>query len=147
MMWATLAHPSPRSTAPLLASIGGGAVAAGACLPWMSYFAGLIPLRGIIGLNGRLLLAAGVVGFVLGIAMAWSARPRVRRIARRATAALGVGAGLAAGWILLGVWQLTRLHQSNAMLAPRSGAGLFVVLAGSGLLILTAWVPDQPKAA
>jgi hypothetical protein len=139
---------TPRSAAPLLAWIGGGAVAGGAWLPWMSYFAGLVPLRGIIGLNGRLLLAVGVAGGLLGVAMVRSARrPRVRRVARRATAVLGLGTAAAAGWLLLGVRELTRIHQSNAMLAPRPGSGLFVVLAGSSILVLTALVPDRTTSS
>jgi hypothetical protein len=145
MMRAWRVHRSSFPAAPLLAWIGGGAVGVGAWLPWMSYFAGLVPLRGVIGLYGRLLLAAGVVGLMLGIAMAWSTRPRVRLVARRAAGVLGLAAATAAGWLLLGVWELTRVHRSNAMLAPRPGAGLLVVLLGGGVLMLAAWVSDRSE--
>jgi plastocyanin len=50
--------------------LGGLGVSIGACLPWMSLYAGLVPLRGLIGLNGRLLLAAGVLGVALGVVLA-----------------------------------------------------------------------------
>ncbi len=41
------------------AVVGGALIATGAFLPWLSLFAGLHPLRGVIGLNGRLLAAGG----------------------------------------------------------------------------------------
>ncbi len=49
---------SRRLSAPaLLIVLGGLGIGIGASLPWMYYFAGLVPLRGVIGLNGRLLMA------------------------------------------------------------------------------------------
>ena len=133
----------PRSTAPLLAIVGGGAIAVGAWLPWMSYFAGLYPLRGIIGVNGRLLLGAAVVGVVAGIVLARSRAPRVRRYTRRGVVALGALVMLAAVWLLIGVRELTRVRAANAMFAPKPGGGLVVVLVGGALLALAAAVPDR----
>src|SRR5437763_12291951 len=51
-----------------LAAVAGGAMmATGAFLPWLTLFAGLHPLRGVIGLNGRVLAAGGAVCLVAGI--------------------------------------------------------------------------------
>jgi hypothetical protein len=134
---------SSRVAAPPLAIVGGAAVVLGSLLPWMSYFAGLVPLRGVTGLNGRILVGAGIVGLLLGCALAWKGAATVRAYARRGAGVLGLAVAAASIWLLLGVWQLTRIHASNAMLAPRPGAGLLVVLFGGCLLSLAAWVPDR----
>src|SRR5919198_5708132 len=42
-------------------------IAIGAFLPWLSLFAGLHPLRGVIGLNGRVLAAGGAICLVAGV--------------------------------------------------------------------------------
>lgn len=133
-----------RWAAPALAIAGGGAVALGSYLPWVSYFAGLVPLRGLIGRNGRLLLAAGILGFALGIVLAIVRTRRVRGLTRWATGTLGAAIDGAAIWLLIGVWELTRVRASNAMLAPRPGMGLVVVLVGGTILALAACVPDAP---
>jgi hypothetical protein len=125
--------------APLLALAGGGAIALGSWLPWMTYFAGLVPLRGWIGLNGRLLLGAGVIGLVVAVALAPRRGARTRGYARRVAALVGLGVVAAAAWLLLGVWDLTRIHAANAMVAPRPGFGLVVVLAGGAMLCASAW--------
>jgi hypothetical protein len=137
---------STRIAASPLAVIGGAAVVFGSYLPWMSYFAGLVPLRGVTGLNGRLLLGAGIVGLLFGWGLAWNGAPAVRTYARRGAGVLGLAVAASSGWLLLGVWQLTRVHGSNAMLAPRPGAGLLVVLLGGCMLSFAAWVPDRRSA-
>src|SRR2546425_1835672 len=49
------------------AAVAGGALLAiGAFLPWLTLYAGLHPLRGVIGLNGRVLAAGGAVCLVAG---------------------------------------------------------------------------------
>jgi hypothetical protein len=126
---------------PLCAGVGGAAIALGACLPWMYYFAGLVPLRGLIGLNGRLLLAAGAVAVALALPPVRAAIGRESRW--RACSAL-IGATVSAGsvWLLIGVWELTHARSSNAMLAPKPGSGLWVVLFGGVLVIFAAAVPS-----
>jgi hypothetical protein len=127
--------------APLYAGVGGAVIALGSCLPWMYYFAGLVPLRGLIGLNGRLLLAAGAVSIVLGFLRSRAAvgtRGRWRVI----TALMGATVSAGAVWLLIGVWELTHTHGSNAMLAPKPGRGLWVVLFGG---ILVAFAAAQPS--
>src|SRR3989454_7242934 len=83
---------SPSTQERLVASaavVGGALIATGAFLPWLSLFAGLHPLRGVIGLNGRLLAAAGAVCVVAGV-RCW------QRPARGLQRAVGV-----LGWVLI----------------------------------------------
>jgi hypothetical protein len=108
----------------------------------MYYFAGLVPLRGLIGLNGRLLLAAGILCVALGVMVGrgtWLGPPIVLR---RVTATLGVVITCVAIWLLIGVWELARARGESAMLVLRPGPGLFVVGLGGVLLALTACIPE-----
>jgi len=57
---------------------GGVLMAIGAFLPWLTLYAGLHPLRGVIGLNGRVLAAGGAVCLVAGVR-------RIQRLADGAT--------------------------------------------------------------
>lgn len=126
-----------------VASTAGGAVIAlGSCLPWMYYFGGLIPLRGLIGLNGRLFFAAGAVSMALGFLRSRAA-VATRRRWRMFTALLGASVSTSAAWLLIGVRELAHPHGSNAMLAPTSGSGLWVVLFGGVLVAFAAAVPDD----
>jgi hypothetical protein len=137
------AHIPPQF---ILVMLGGGAIALGSWMPWMSYFAGLQPLRGVIGVNGRLLFAAGVVALIAGGVAAWNDERRVRTVARRASGILGVAVAAAAIWLLVGVGELTRIRASNAMLAPRPGFGLVVVLIGGCVLAAAASVRPTGSA-
>ena len=116
------------------AVVGGALIATGAFLPWLSLFAGLHPLRGVIGLNGRLLAAAGAVCVVAGV-RCW------QRPARGLQRAVGV-----LGWVLipfatyLAVQLLDSYRElrANPMLVPRLGPGLFLALLGSLVAAATA---------
>ena len=135
------------STPALLIVLAGLAIGLGAFLPWMYYFAGLVPLRGVIGLNGRLLLAAGALCVALGVALCVmlgrGTRLGPQIVLRRVTAALGLGITCAAVWLLIGVRELARARGESAMLALRPGPGLFVVGLGGVLLALTACIPER----
>ena len=113
---------------------GGALLIAGAFLPWLSLFAGLHPLRGVIGLNGRLIVVGGVVCLVSG-AIEWL-HPSIA--ARRISLALGVALTAFAGWLLM--QQAALYHELSPMLAPRRGIGLFVALAGSLLAAMSGLV-------
>jgi hypothetical protein len=125
-----------------LIALSGLGIGAGACLPWMYYFAGLIPLRGVIGLHGRLLLATGALCVALGVMLARGGRLGPHRVQRSVTAALGVAITGAAVWLLLGVKELARGQGATGMLAMRAGPGLFVVGLGGMLLLFTACIPE-----
>ena len=132
-----------RSLPAVLIVLGGLGIGIGASLPWMYYFAGLVPLRGVIGLNGRLLLAAGALCVALGVMLGRGTRLGPHRVLQRVTAALGVGITGVAVWLLIGVWELARARGASAMLALRPGPGLFVVGFGGVLLALTACIPKR----
>jgi len=123
--------------------LGGLGVSIGACLPWMSLYAGLVSLRGVIGLNGRLLLAAGVLGVALGGVLARGNLRGQRVVFRRLAAGLGIGVIGAAIWLLIGVGQLSHGGGSSAMRVPGAGPGLFVETLGGVLLVLAACVPER----
>lgn len=123
--------------------LSGLVIGIGASLPWMYYFAGLVPLRGVIGLNGRLLLAAGVLCVALGVVLGRGTRLGPHTLLRRVTAALGVGITCVAVWLLIGVRELARHRGESAMLVLRPGPGLFVVGLGGVLLALTACIPER----
>jgi hypothetical protein len=130
-----------RATPALLIVLAGLAIGTGALLPWMYYFAGLIPLRGVIGLNGRLLLATGGLCVALGIVLGRGTRPGLHIVLRRVTAVMGIVITCVAVWLVIGVGELARARGESAMLALRPGPGLFVVGLGGLLLALTALIP------
>jgi hypothetical protein len=131
------------STPALLIVLGGLGIGIGACLPWMYYFAGLVPMRGLIGVNGRLLLAAGAVCVALGVMLGRGTRLGSHKVLQCVTAALGVIITCFAVWLLIGVRDLARAGGESAMLALRPGPGLFVVGVGGVLLALTACIPKR----
>jgi len=102
-------------------------MAIGAFLPWLTLYAGLHPLRGVIGLNGRILVAGGALCLVAGVRGWLRPTPGVRWV----VALLG---GALAGF---GVWLIVQLlityhHlRANPMLVPRLGPGLFIAVAGA----------------
>src|ERR1700722_4481441 len=56
-----------RPVAGLLTVAAGAAVIPGAFLPWVEEFAGLIPIAGVRGDNGRVLAVAGAVLVAAGV--------------------------------------------------------------------------------
>lgn len=106
----------------------------------MYFFAGLVPLRGLIGLNGRLFLASGAVSIALGL-VRWHAGSGTRGRWRVCTALVGAAVSAGAVWLLIGVRELTRTHGPNAMVAPKAGSGLWFVLSGGLLVVFAAAVP------
>jgi hypothetical protein len=137
-----MAHVTFPTVSAVASTAGGGAIVLGSCLPWMCYFVGLVPLRGLIGLNGRLFFAAGAVSMALGFLRSHTA-VATRRRWRVFTASLGATVSAGAVWLLIGVWELTRTDGSNAMLAPKAGSGLWVVLCGGVVVAFAAAVPDD----
>ena len=102
-------------------------MAIGAFLPWLTLYAGLHPLRGVIGLNGRVLATGGAVCLVAGVRGWLRPAPSVWWV-------VGVLGGALAGF---GVWLMAQLlityHQlrANPMLVPRLGPGLFLAVGGA----------------
>jgi hypothetical protein len=151
---ALLARPRTRMLSPLpwrgwsatsaLAMLGGAAVVVGSWLPWMTLYAGLQPLSGLIGRNGRVLLIAGAFGMFLGLALL---RRGEWRSLRLLSVGLGAAVSVAAVWLLVGVWQLTHPRGPGVMLVPRAGPGLIVVLLGGAMLFAAGLMPWGPRRA
>jgi hypothetical protein len=121
---------SRRWASPVQA-LGGALIAVGAWLPWLTMFAGLQTYRGIIGLNGRVLLAGGIIVALGGIAgMAGRATTRLSRAVSLAAAVLGGGA-VAMLVRLITTWR--GLAATDAMMVARPGPGLFVAILGAVL--------------
>ena len=135
--------PGRYSVAAIVIVLSGLGIGIGATLPWMYYFAGLVPLRGVIGLNGRLLLAAGALCVVLGVVLGRGMLLGAPKVLRSVTAMLGVGIAGVAVWLLIGVREMARARGQSAMLALRPGPGLFVIGLGGVLLALTACLPER----
>lgn len=111
---------------------GGALLAAGAVLPWLTLYAGLQQYNGLIGLYGWIVLAAGALACIAGIA---AARINVSWLhgsgAILGTALFGFGA-----WLYEGLQQT--VHRQDAMMfVPRAGPGVYLVLLGAAC-ILTA---------
>lgn len=122
--------------------LGGGLVATGALLPWITLFAGLQRYSGPIGLYGWLVLAGGVAAVRIGLAMV------AQRGARwPALAGLTVGLMLT----IFTVWLVGRLFDTmhgagaDAMLVARPGPGLFVAMAGA-LMVAGAAIRELRRA-
>ena len=119
--------PSEERRFALAAVVGGVLMAIGAFLPWLTLYAGLHPLRGVIGLNGRILVAGGALCLVAGVRGWLRPTPGVRWV----VALLG---GALAGF---GIWLIVQLlityhHlRANPMLVPQLGPGLFIAVAGA----------------
>src|SRR3989441_10676276 len=91
---------SPSTQERLVASaaaVGGALMAIGSFLPWLSLFAGLHPLRGVIGLNGRVLAAGGAL-CVAAVIQYWQ-RPALRL--QPAVAALPWALTVFATWLTI----------------------------------------------
>jgi len=118
---------------------GGLLVMTGALLPWLSLFAGLQRYSGMVGWYGRAIFTSGA--FVVGSVLALRRRPPSWLPGM--IAAVGLVLVAFSVWLLLGLHQI--IHRASPMLVPRPGSGLFVVLAGAGLLsaapaVSTRWI-------
>lgn len=122
----------PVRLAGACAACGGAGVVLGALLPWMSLYAGLQPLPGTMGSNGKLLAAAGGATLALGV---WLALRGGRR-GVLAAGLLGLAQAVFAGWLLARLFAAqSQLQSGHPMLVPEIGPGLPVVLAGAALTV------------
>ena len=123
--------------------VGGALVCVGTTLPWLSFFAGLQSLSGLVGLYGRMLFASGALAVLSGTAML----QHRHRWLPATIAGLGVIQTLFVVWLLIGLRSTLRQLGMHAMLLARPGPGLFVALAGALLVCISAWHPSLRRAA
>ena len=118
------------------AVLGGALLAAGAALPWLTFFAGLQRLTGLAGLYGRSLLVAGALCAVAGALLA----RRDSSAARALLLALGAAALLLTGWVLAGLREtLATLAREQPMLVAQPGYGVVLCVAGALVVTFGAW--------
>ena len=129
--------PAQRSPAPvrswrlpagLGATAAGAVLITGACLPWVTTFAGLIAISGLRGSNGRILAALGVIIAAAGLCHVVRGAPWSRWLACLA----GFAATGFCGFLLLQLAASLRSLSTDSMVAARSGPGLWVCAAGVG---------------
>ena len=129
-----------RRSVVLTVLVGGALVCIGATLPWMSFFAGLHALSGLVGLYGRMLFASGALAVLSGTAML----QRRDRWLHPAAAALGLAQTVFIIWLLVGLRSTLRQLGMHAMLLARPGSGLFVALAGALLVCASGYLSRSP---
>jgi hypothetical protein len=138
-------RPAPvrswRLPAGLGATAAGAVLITGACLPWVTTFAGLIAISGLRGSNGRILAALGVIIAVAGLCHVVRGAPWSRWLAGLA----GFAATGFCGFLLLQLAASLRSLSTDSMVAARSGPGLWVCAAGSVLAFSTLFLPASTQ--
>jgi hypothetical protein len=143
---ATRPHPAShrnwRLAAGLTGAVAGAVILAGAFLPWVETFAGLIGIPGVRGTNGRILAAAGVLIAAAGLVHALRGGSRSRWL-------VGIGGFAALGfsaYLLIQLAATLRTLGGDSMVLARGGPGLWVSAGGSLLAFATLFLP-APTAA
>jgi len=130
-----------RTACALTAVAGGSAIVAGAIMPWATAFAGLLPISGLAGLNGRVLLAAGVMIAVAGLVHFG----RQDAVSRWLVGLTGCAALAASGYLLLRLTAILPAVGASSMAMVRAGPGLWVIIAGGGLAFGTMFMPASAQ--
>jgi hypothetical protein len=131
-----------RLVAALTTIAAGAVVLAGAFLPWVSVFAGLMQIPGIRGGNGRVLAAAGALIIAAGLWDLAGGGPR----ARWAGGLAGFAAAGLSGYLLIQLNASMSVLGGDSMVVARSGPGLPVALAGALAAFGTLLLPPSTQA-
>jgi hypothetical protein len=129
------------TVAGLAALCGGTAITAGAFLPWVETFAGLIQIPGTRGLNGQILAAAGVAIAVAGAVQVIRGSSR----ARWAVALAGFGCLAFSAYLLIQLSATVRALGGDPMVVAQGGPGLWVCTAGSLAAFATLFLPSSSR--
>jgi hypothetical protein len=138
-------HRPPRRWRFIAGATGaaaGAVIVAGAFLPWVETFAGLISIPGVRGSYGRTL---AVAGGVIALAGLWQVL-RGARWARWLAAGGGFAAAGFSGYLLIQLAATTRALGGSMVLA-RGGPGLWIIAGGSLLALATLFLPVPADAA
>lgn len=126
-----------RAAAGLTCVAAGAAVVAGAFLPWVEAFAGLVQVPGVRGLNGQILAAAGAFIVAAGLVQL----VRGGTAARWAAGLAGFAAAGFSGYLLVQLTRTMRTLGGDSMVFARGGPGLWVAAAGSAAAFATLLFP------
>ena len=121
----------------------GAAVITGAFLPWVEAFAGLVPVPGVRGGNGKLLAVAGAVIVAAGLAQLVTGGQAARWLA----GLTGFAASAFSGYLLIRLTATMHALGGDSMVAARGGPGLTVTTAASLAAFATLLLPASPHAA
>jgi hypothetical protein len=125
----------------LVAMVGGAALSIGARLPWMSFYAGLQPLRGTRGWHGQAFFACGIALLAAGLVLAIRPDRRVRII----VGTLGTACAVYASYLLVRMQMaVTHIASHDPMMFAKRGPGLFLILAGGLIATLALAGRDRP---
>lgn len=131
-----------RPVAAVTTVAAGAVVIAGAFLPWVGVFAGLIQIPGVRGGNGRILAAAGALIVVAGLWDLAGGSPR----ARWAGGLAGFAATGFSGYLLIQLNASMRVIGGDSMIVARPGPGLPVAMAGALAAFATLLLPPSTQA-
>jgi hypothetical protein len=131
-----------RAAAGLTSVAAGGVILAGAFMPWVEAFAGLVQVSGVQGSNGRILAAAGAAIVAAGLYQL----ARGGQLARWLTGLAGFGAVGFSGYLLIQLARSMRVLGGDSMVVARGGPGLWVVAAGSVAAFATLFFPPSSQA-
>lgn len=121
----------------VLTVAAGAATALGAQMPWLTTFAGLVPLPATEGAFGVVLVVLGVLVAASGLLLLWRETAPGRWLLLLAA----LTAFLLSGWVLVqGEVALDRLAADPLLVAGRGPGGL-VTLASAGVALALALVP------
>src|SRR5580700_813396 len=120
----------------------GAAVITGAFLPWVEAFAGLIPIPGVRGDNGKLLAVAGAVIAAAGLAQLVTGGQAARWLG----GLTGFAASAFSGYLLIRLTATMHALGGDSMVAARGGPGLAVTTAASLAAFATLLLPSSPQA-
>ena len=137
-------HSRPRGwrlVAALTTVAAGAVVLAGAFLPWVGVFAGLMQIPGVRGGNGRILAVAGALIAAVGLWDLAGGSPR----ARWAGGLAGFAAAGFSGYLLIQLNASMRALGGDSMVVARPGPGLPVALAGSLAAFATLLLPPSTQ--
>jgi hypothetical protein len=130
-----------RPVAGVITVAAGATVVTGAFLPWVEAFAGLVPIPGVRGVNGKVLAGAGVVIVAAGIWQLASGG----QAARWLTGLAGFAASAFSGYLLIELTTTMRALGSDSMIAAHGGPGLAVTTAGSAAAFGTLLLPPSSQ--
>jgi hypothetical protein len=119
----------------------GTAILAGAFLPWVEAFAGLIQVSGVRGTNGQILAAAGAVIAAAGLYQLI----RGGQAARWVTGLAGFAAAGFSGYLLMQLARSMQVLGGDSMVIARGGPGLWVVAAGALAAFATLFFPPSSQ--
>jgi len=130
-----------RTAIGLTAVTGGATIVAGAFMPWVEAFAGLVQIPGVRGSNGRVLAAAGLFIVITGLVHIFRGGSRSRWLMGLA----GFAATAFSGYLLIRLVASVHALGGDSMVIARSGPGLWVAAAGSVLAFATLLFPSSSQ--